>query len=86
MSRHPVSDGLELVASEDRGAQWEWDVTDVWVDEAGKYYVYSGMGCSCNRAYDNYFGIGDLDGPYTAAQVLHEVSYTLKERLIRAGV
>lgn len=79
--------GLELVVSEDDSVSYEWSVTDVWRDPTKDvYFVYEGAGCSCNYPYENVYGVSDLGGPYTAAQVLHEVSYTLKERLIRAGV
>lgn len=68
---YPTDDGLISVASTDRGASYEWDLTEVWYNPTDrKYYVYSGGGCSCNWAYGYYEGLADLDGPMTFAQAI----------------
>ncbi len=79
-----------IVAGEDTGEMYEWDVTDVWYDpETEKFYIYSSGGCSCNWAYDEYTdedGSGhltDFDGPYTFHEVLNEISVNLVEKMLK---
>lgn len=78
-----------IVAGEDTGEAYEWDITDVWYEEeTGSFYLYAAGGCSCNYAYDEYGydetpPMADLDGPYSLHQVLGKVSVNLIEKVLR---
>ena len=55
--------GSEKIEGIDFGESYEWDVWDVWSNPLtpGILYAYSGSGCSCNNAYDDFNPTTDFD-------------------------
>lgn len=75
-----------IIAGEDTGEMYEWVVTDVWYDEDTEaFYIYSGAGCSCDWAYDEYEGappMSELDGPFTFHETLDNIPPTLVDKML----
>src|SRR5699024_1137475 len=81
MSWHPGDDGLILVAEHFECEDYEWCATDLWHDPmVRKYYLYEGVGCSCNTPYDNLTGLADLTEVYGLTDLTSKVNLSPRDK------
>lgn len=78
----PQEAGLEIVADIDwYDEPYEFDMTVVWKDQNGNFYMADDSGCSCPSPFEDYTSVKDLDGPHDAAGIASALKYRLKDRL-----
>lgn len=59
---NPEAFGLELVAEEDWGGSYEFDIRVVWLHKkSGELYTARDSGCSCPSPFENYTSLADLE-------------------------
>jgi hypothetical protein len=76
----PESYGLEVVGDiEWTGESYQFDMTVVWKDKDGKYYVASDSGCSCPSPFEDYNSLESLDGPLRAVDVVNSLNYRVNQ-------
>ena len=62
---NPEDFGLTIVDEiEWRDEPYEFDMTVVWKDKSGKYWIASDSGCSCPSPFETYDTLESLDGPH----------------------
>ncbi|QNO12443.1 hypothetical protein SEA_MULCHMANSION_274 [Streptomyces phage MulchMansion] len=65
-------DSLEFVDSFDWDhEQWQFNITQVWKETRGRYYVASDSGCSCPSPFQNinYTDDKGVYGPYNKTEL-----------------
>lgn len=78
---NPEHFGLELVGSiEWVGESYEFNMTAVWKESRGKYYIADDSGCSCPSPFEDYTKKEELDGPMNKRSLESALRYRLKER------
>lgn len=62
----PEKFGLTMVGSiEWDDDDYQFDLTAVWKNSTGGYYLASDSGCSCPSPFEDLNSVSDLFGPYT---------------------
>ena len=76
----PQKFGLEMVGEvEWVGASYEFDLTGVWKEKRGVYWIGNDSGCSCPSPYEDLTK-EDLYGPYNKAQLKERLETLVAER------
>lgn len=75
----PETFGLEFVDSiEWVGESYQFDMTVVWKEARGKYYIGDDSGCSCPSPFEGLTK-EDLDGPMNKRSLEAALRYRVKE-------
>lgn len=62
---NPEDFGLTIVDEiEWRDEPYEFDLTVIWKDKSGKYWIADDSGCSCPSPFEDYHTLESLDGPH----------------------
>ena len=77
---NPEALGLEMVGDvEWVGASYEFDMTGVWKEKRGVYWIGDDSGCSCPCPFEDTTK-DDLAGPYNKAQLKERLENLVDER------
>ena len=77
----PQDFGLEVVGTMDWAEpDYSFDMTVVWKQGQGKYWVGSDSGCSCPCPFEDITDINELDGPMTKDGLRKRLDYLIEER------
>lgn len=78
---NPEAFGLEIVG------EIEWDdepytfnMTVVWKERRGRYWIASDSGCSCPSPFEDFYDINQLDGPYNKQGLKSRLEFNISER------
>ena len=68
---HPEKYGLEEVGEVDWDDEpYQFNITAVWRDENGDYYLASDSGCSCPAPFEDFNSLSDLEGPFSGHKAM----------------
>lgn len=77
----PEDSGLEVIGDiEWDNEDWQFNMTAVWKDEQGHYFIASDSGCSCQVSFEDIKYMTDLDGPHDASGIVSLLKSYLDER------
>lgn len=48
---------------------YDFDLTCVWKQARGKFFIASDSGCSCPSPFEDFTKVEDLEGPFTKAEL-----------------
>jgi len=66
----PEKHGLETIGEISWSEpNWDFDLTCVWKQARGKFYIASDSGCSCPSPFEDFTAVEDLEGPFTKAEL-----------------
>ncbi|QJD50767.1 hypothetical protein KNV00_gp038 [Streptomyces phage Bmoc] len=75
-------DSLEYIGSFDWDQEsWQFNITQVWKEARGRYYVASDSGCSCPMPFEkiNYTTDKGVYGPYNKTELKAYFERMMKE-------
>lgn len=72
----PQDFGLEIVGDiEKSDGCYQFDLTVVWKQARGKYWIGQDSGCSCPSPFEDVRDVNELDGPYTKDGLRKRLNY-----------
>jgi hypothetical protein len=75
----PEAYGLEIVGDIDWDQEsYEFNMTVVWKEGRGKYYIADDSGCSCPSPFENVTSKDELDGPMNKRSLESALRYRAK--------
>lgn len=78
---NPQDYGLEIVGELEWSEPcYDFDMTVVWKEKRGTYWIGDDSGCSCPSPFEDITEKDELDGPYTKDGVRSALKYRVQER------
>jgi len=77
----PEKYDLEIVGEIDwEEESYQFDISVVWKEGRGKYYLGDDSGCSCPAPFEDYTKKEQLDGPMNKRSLEAALRYRIKEK------
>lgn len=78
----PEKFGLKIIADVEWDHEdYQFNMTVVWQDEDGNFYMADDSGCSCPSPFENVTALDMLDGPFTAFEVVSQLTESANQIL-----